>query len=78
MRDLFDAGRRPSVIVIENVTGLLYGDDFTGLCEALAALDMRFGAMVLDAKWFLPQSRARVFPLAGNPEDFWQAHSARG
>lgn len=64
MRDLFDAGRRPSVIVIENVTGLLYGDDFTGLCEALAALDMRFGAMVLDAKWFLPQSRARVFLVA--------------
>lgn len=64
MRDLFDAGRRPPVIVIENVTGLLYGDDFTGLCEALAALDMKFGAMVLDAKWFLPQSRPRVFLVA--------------
>ncbi len=64
MRDLFDAGRRPPVIVVENVTGLLYGDDFTGLCEALAALDMKFGAMVLDAKWFLPQSRPRVFLVA--------------
>ena len=64
MRDLHDAGRRPPVIVIENVTGLLYGDDFTGLCEALAALDMKFGAMVLDAKWFLPQSRPRVFLVA--------------
>ncbi len=64
MRDLHDTGRRPPVIVIKNVTGLLYGDDFTGLCEALAALDMKFGAMVLDAKWFLPQSRPRVFIVA--------------
>jgi len=64
MRDLHDAGRRPPMIVIENVTGLLYGDDFTGLCEALAALDMKFGAMVLDAKWFVPQSRPRVFLVA--------------
>lgn len=64
MRDLYDAERRPPIIVIENVTGLLYGDNFTGLCEALAALDMKFGAMVLDAKWFLPQSRPRVFLIA--------------
>src|SRR5665213_1857041 len=64
MRDLYDAGRRPPMIVIENVTGLLYGDNFTGLCEALAALDMKFGAMVLDARWFLPQSRPRVFIVA--------------
>lgn len=64
MRDLYDAGRRPPMVVIENVTGLLYGDNFTGLCEALAALDMNFGAMVLDARWFLPQSRPRVFLVA--------------
>jgi DNA (cytosine-5)-methyltransferase 1 len=64
MRDLFDAGRRPPILVIENVPGLLYGDHFTGLCEALAALDMKFGAMVLDAKWFVPQSRPRVFLVA--------------
>lgn len=64
MRDCFDSGRRPPLIVIENVTGLLYGDDFTGLCEALAAIGMKFGAMVLDAKWFLPHSRPRVFLIA--------------
>ncbi len=64
MRDLHQAGRRPRLIVIENVVGLLYGDDFSGLCEALAAIDMRFGAMVLDAKWFVPQSRPRVFLVA--------------
>ena len=64
MRDLHEAGRRPPLIVIENVVGLLYGKDFSGLCEALAALDMRFGAMVIDAKWFVPQSRPRVFLAA--------------
>jgi DNA (cytosine-5)-methyltransferase 1 len=64
MRDQFDARKQPPVIVIENVTGLLYGDNFTGLCEALAALDMKFGALVIDAKWFLPHSRPRVFIVA--------------
>src|SRR5690606_15678796 len=47
-----------------NVLGLLYGQNFRGLCEALAALDMNFGAIVMDAKYFLPQSRPRVFIVA--------------
>lgn len=64
MRDLFDADARPPVIVIENVVGLLYGDNFNGLCEAFAALNMRFGAVVIDARWFVPQSRPRVFFVA--------------
>ena len=56
--------RRPPLIVLENVVGLLHGNNFTGLCEALAALDLRYGAMVIDARWFVPQSRPRVFVLA--------------
>jgi DNA (cytosine-5)-methyltransferase 1 len=56
--------RRPRLIVLENVVGLLHGNSFTGLCEALAALELRFGAMVIDARWFLPQSRPRVFVVA--------------
>ena len=64
MARLADEGRKPPVIALENVVGLLYGDGFPGLCEALAALDMRVGAMVVDAKWFLPQSRPRVFVVA--------------
>lgn len=64
MYDLLQAGRRPPIIVIENVVGLLYGESFTGLCEALAALDMQFGALVVDARRFLPQSRPRVFVVA--------------
>jgi DNA (cytosine-5)-methyltransferase 1 len=64
MRDLHARGDRPPLIVLENVTGLLYGDDFASLCEALAALDLQFGALVIDARRFLPQSRPRVFVVA--------------
>ena len=64
MADLHDHGDRPKIIVIENVVGLLSGDHLSGLCEALAALGMTFGALVIDAKHFLPQSRPRVFVIA--------------
>jgi DNA (cytosine-5)-methyltransferase 1 len=64
MLQLYDEGRRPPIIAIENVAGLLYGSNFSGLCEALAALDMQFGAMLIDADRFVPQSRPRVFIVA--------------
>ena len=64
IRDLFDQGERPPLIVIENVPGMLSGDSFSGLCESLAALDLQFGALVIDARHFLPQSRQRVFVVA--------------
>ena len=64
IRDLFDQGERPHVVVIENVAGLLNSNDFDGLCESLAALDFQFGALVMDARYFLPQSRPRVFVVA--------------
>lgn len=55
--------QRPPVLAIENVTGLLYGDSFTGLSEAVASLGMQFGALVIDARRFVPQSRPRVFVI---------------
>ena len=64
MRDSFDRGERPPLIVIENVVGMLYGRDFPILCESLAALGMQFGPLVIDARQFLPQSRPRVFVVA--------------
>jgi DNA (cytosine-5)-methyltransferase 1 len=64
MYALEKSGHRPPVIVIENVRGLLYGDNFRGLCESLAALGMRFGAFLADSKSFVPQSRPRVFVVA--------------
>ena len=64
MRDSLEQGTRPPLIVIENVVGMLYGEDFNVLCEALAALGMQFGPLVVDARKFLPQSRPRVFVVA--------------
>ncbi|MFT4040425.1 MAG: DNA cytosine methyltransferase [Thermomicrobiales bacterium] len=64
MRELHVAGQRPPLLVLENVVGLLQGPDFAALCEALAALDLQFGALVIDAARFLPQSRPRVFVVA--------------
>ena len=64
---LDDEGRAPSVLVLENVGGLLSanrGADFTAVAEALAGRGYRFGAIALDAASFLPQSRPRVFVVA--------------
>lgn len=67
MRALAAEGRAPQTILLENVCGLLTskgGQDFAGLGAALAAEGWRFGALVLDAKRWLPQSRPRLFVLA--------------
>ena len=60
-------GRAPRVIVLENVYGALTshaGKDFAAIGEALATAGYRFGAMVIDAACFVPQSRPRVFFVA--------------
>lgn len=64
MKELHERGERPPLIVLENVVGLLSGADFPALCEALSTLDMRFGALVVNADRFVPQSRPRVFIVA--------------
>lgn len=60
-------GRQPSLIVLENVCGALTshdGEDFAAICTALQRSGYRFGALVLDAAHFLPQSRPRLFIVA--------------
>jgi DNA (cytosine-5)-methyltransferase 1 len=67
MMKLRDEGRAPKTIVLENVCGALTshgGKDFRSLCEALAKGGYRFGALVIDAALFLPQSRPRLFVVA--------------
>ena len=64
LAELRSMGRRPPLIVIENVVGLLSGGPFATIGEALAALGLRFGALVIDARLFVPQSRPRVFLTA--------------
>ena len=61
---LADESRMPSAIVLENVCGALTshrGEDFATLGNALAKGGYRFGALVIDAVHFVPQSRPRLF-----------------
>lgn len=67
MTALTAEGREPSMIVLENVCGTLTshsGKDFTAICRALSNGGYRFGALVVDAVLFLPQSRPRLFIIA--------------
>ena len=67
IRILREQGRAPRGIVLENVVGVLTSHgkrDFRAIVTALDELDYRVGALVLDARWFTPQSRPRVFFVA--------------
>jgi DNA (cytosine-5)-methyltransferase 1 len=67
IRDLAQDGRAPRAIVLENVYGCLTsreGRDFASIASALAELDYKFGAAVIDAVHFVPQSRPRLFFIA--------------
>jgi DNA (cytosine-5)-methyltransferase 1 len=67
MQALVDERRSPRVIVLENVYGALTsneGRDFTSICSVLSEAGYRFGAMVIDARLFLPHSRQRLFIVA--------------
>lgn len=67
MRQLVRERRAPRLIVLENVYGAITsngGQDFSTIGRALAAEGYRFGAMVIDAVHFVPQSRPRLFILA--------------
>jgi DNA (cytosine-5)-methyltransferase 1 len=64
MRGLGDEGRAPALIVLENVYGALTshgGADFAALAAAFADFGYRFGAVVINAVHFVPQSRPRLF-----------------
>jgi DNA (cytosine-5)-methyltransferase 1 len=59
--------RAPRLIVLENVCGTLTshaGSDFIAIADALSAESYRFGAIVVDAIGFVPQSRPRLFIIA--------------
>jgi DNA (cytosine-5)-methyltransferase 1 len=61
------AGFAPKVIAFENVTGLMSrasGQDFTHVLNSLAGLGYRVGALEIDARHFVPQSRPRLFVIA--------------
>jgi DNA (cytosine-5)-methyltransferase 1 len=67
MRDLAGGGRPVPMIALENVVGALtsnQGRDFESMTELAAAAGYRFGAFVIDAARFVPQSRPRLFFVA--------------
>lgn len=64
MKELESKRAHPDLIVLENVYGILTanaGADFQSVCRAISGLGYRYGAMVVDARHFVPQSRPRVF-----------------
>jgi DNA (cytosine-5)-methyltransferase 1 len=64
MKNLRKEGRAPKLIVLENVPGALSshgGGDFASIGAALAQENYRFGAVMVDAVHFVPQSRPRLF-----------------
>lgn len=71
MNSLVAEGRGPRIIALENVVGTLTshgGKDFTAICETFRAARYRYGAVVIDASLFVPQSRPRLF-VVGIRED---------
>jgi DNA (cytosine-5)-methyltransferase 1 len=85
MRGLQQEGRAPRVIALENVCGALTsngGKDFAAICAALSGEENAdpvaryvFGALVIDASKFLPQSRPRLFVVAVREDVFPAAAS---
>lgn len=71
MKKLKAAQRGPSAIVLENVCGTLTshgGKDFAAMADAFAQGGYSFGAIVVDAANFVPQSRPRLF-IVGFAQD---------
>lgn len=59
--------RAPNLLVLENVGGAVTskdGRDFETLCRALKTLGYIYGALIIDAIHFVPQSRPRLFIVA--------------
>ena len=91
MKALLQEGRAPALIVLENVCGALTsheGKDFAAIGAALTGAGYRFGALVIDAVHFVPQSRPRLFIVAVSntraiplhltttlPDDHWHSPS---
>jgi DNA (cytosine-5)-methyltransferase 1 len=58
--------RQPPLILLENVTGFLtsnQGLDFRNALLSINRLGYKIDTVVLDASWFVPQSRQRLFVI---------------
>jgi len=64
VKGLVADGRGPKLIALENVLGTLTshsGRDFEAICKTFADAGYRYGALVINAALFVPQSRPRLF-----------------
>jgi DNA (cytosine-5)-methyltransferase 1 len=64
LKKLKSESRSPQIIAIENVCGTItnnQGADFKAIVNATTALGYKVGAMTIDARHFVPQSRPRFF-----------------
>jgi DNA (cytosine-5)-methyltransferase 1 len=67
LEELAADGKLPPVLVAENVIGFVVahrGKNFKIAYEALRQLGYRLGAVIIDARFFVPQSRPRAFIVA--------------
>ncbi|SDQ27925.1 DNA cytosine methyltransferase [Brevundimonas sp. 374] len=66
IRGLADEGRAPELVAVENVCGALTshgGADFRAICQTFSDAGYRYGALVINADLFVPQSRPRLFVI---------------
>lgn len=71
VRQLHRVGRAPKIIALENVYGAMTsngGRDFATIASAFSDIGYHFGAIVVDAVHFLPQSRPRFFMIGVRPD----------
>lgn len=66
--------RKPPIVLLENVLGFLSSKNGSDFAEALLAMNnlgYTVDAFILDAAWFLPQSRKRLFVVCLLESDNW-------
>lgn len=66
VKGLISSGRAPKIVALENVLGTLTshkGEDFEAICRTFADADYKYGALVINASHFVPQSRPRLFVI---------------
>lgn len=66
VKELISSGRAPKIIALENVLGTLTshkGQDFEAICRTFADAGYIYGALIINASHFVPQSRPRLFVI---------------
>ncbi|MDE2988608.1 MAG: DNA cytosine methyltransferase [Chloroflexota bacterium] len=69
--DIVNSRTRPKALLLENVTGFVTshgGSDLERVCKRIGELGYLIDLVVVDAKWFTPQSRPRLFVVAISPD----------